>query len=50
MGNENTNYNNSNIKYVSVNIEFNSSFLFPGQILTGTIKLSSKKVNLIQEM
>jgi hypothetical protein len=34
MGNENTNYNNSNIKYVNVNIEFNSSFLFPGEILT----------------
>ena len=44
MGNENTNYNNSNIKYVNVNIEFNSSFLFPGEILTGIIKLSSKKV------
>ena len=44
MGNDNTNYNNSNIQYVKVNVEFNSSFLFPGEILTGTIKLSSNKV------
>ena len=49
MGNENTNYNNSNIQYVMLISNLIQVFYFQGEILNGTIKLTSKKVKFNTE-
>ena len=47
MGNENVYNNNQRVQYVNINASFNSNFVFPGEVLTGNIRVSSKKVKFI---
>ena len=44
MGNENVYNNNQTIQYININVSFNSNFVFPGEVLTGNIRVSSKQV------